>query len=450
MASNFKHLEYLPLDEDNLIINDNPTSNLKSKSCLNLGFVALNALTRSLNITTINKNSFNTGTTFLDLSYILENLLITTLNINCISNPSNTQLTNHYRNYSSKINNNKILPSFSYCQNLTFTNFKTWAGFYGTLSYYINLLEEYKEYLTPSEVIHEAYTSLFEYSKNVAYNAFLNKNTNDYKLISEFYREGLELGKKEEKETDKAIYNLSINIILASPFVKEIFNELKFYEKWLFEVLEWKAEEERNKNKELFIIDNPSTNEQRAINTLLKVAKSIYELGFGAGGFSNLAASFIRQEYSSNLDSLMNVLAIERTESTYVDLEFEVKTPTEILVVKFLDNVSKFRTSYDFKKASNIILETFCLPGGYALLLVSLSNMLFNRAYILCYRNINNNSDLLSSDVYKRIRYLLGLGCILLIKSGLPHAQIIASNTLKTFKIYLTDINPNNLTDSAI
>ena len=30
MATNFKHLEFLPLDEENLIVNDNPESNLKS------------------------------------------------------------------------------------------------------------------------------------------------------------------------------------------------------------------------------------------------------------------------------------------------------------------------------------------------------------------------------------------------------------------------------------
>ena len=446
MATNFKHLEFLPLDEENLIVNDNPESNLKGKSCLNLGFIALNSLSRQINIATINKLSSNNDNNFLDLTYILESLLITSLNINSITTPDSTDLTNHYKKRQTNVNSNKILPNFSYCQNLVFTSFKTWGGFYGTLSYYINLLEDYEEYLTPSEVIYYSTNKLLEYSRTVSYNAYLTKSDINYSLLSNFYLEAEAVINQDTLESDKQIYNLSINLLLASPLVKEIFNELIFYEKWLVKVLEWKATLNKN-NVKYTIINNPSTNLQKAVNSLLKIVNIIQEEGFGSKDLINLSAPFIRQNYPKNLETLINKLNIERVEATYIKLNEEAKTTEEILITEYLDRISKFRTAYDFNKASNIIQETFAPPGGYALFLITLANTLFNRAYILAYTNIKNKEELITNIIYKRIVKLIGYACILLIKTNLPHAEIIALNTLKSFKIYLTDINPDNLLD---
>ena len=446
MATNFKHLEFLPLDEENLIVNDNPESNLKSKSCLNLGFIALNSLSRQINIATINRLSSNNDNNFLDLTYILESLLITSLNINSITTPDSTDLTNHYKKRQTNVSSNKILPNFAYCQNLVFTNFKTWGGFYGTLSYYINLLEDYEEYLTPSEVIYYSTNKLLEYSRSVSYNAYLTKSDINYSLLSNFYLEAEALINQDTLESDKQIYNLSINLLLASPLVKEIFNELIFYEKWLVKVLEWKATLNKN-NVKYTIINNPSTNLQKAVNSLLRIVNIIQEEGFGSKDLINLSASFIRQNYPKNLETLINKLNIERVEATYIKLNEEAKTTEEILITEYLDRISKFRTAYDFNKASNIIQETFTPPGGYALFLITLANTLFNRAYILAYTNIKNKEELITNTIYKRIVKLIGYACILLIKTNLPHAEIIALNTLKSFKIYLTDINPDNLLD---
>lgn len=446
MASNFKHLEFLPLDEENLIVNDNPESNLRSKSCLNLGFIALNSLTRQKNIATINKASSRNTNTFLDLSYILESVLISSLNINSISNPNATQLTNHYKKRQINISSNKILPNFGYCQNLTFTEFKTWGGFYGTLPYYINLLEDYEEYLTPSEVVYLSSNKLLEYSRTISYNAYLNKKDINYNLLNNFYLETETLLNNENILADKDIYNLSINIILASPIVKEIFTELTFYENWLTKVLDWYTTSKRN-NIKLEINSNPSTNVQKAINTLIKIVKIINEEGFGVGEFKNLAAFFIRQNYPNNLQSLITKLNKERLEITYIKLDEAVLTQEELLIIELINNISKFRNPYDFNKANNLIQETFAPPGGYALFLITLANTLFNRAYILSYQNISKQTELITDDTYKRIIKLIGYACILLIKTGLPHAEIIALNTLKSFKIYLTNIDPNNLLD---
>lgn len=446
MATNFKHLETLPLDEDNLIINDNPESNLQSKACLNLGFNALNSIERLFNIVNINNNSSSQEPSFLNLSYGLESLLATVLNLNSVSNITNTQLSPHYLKRQTNINANKILPSFGYCQNLTFTRFKTWGGLYGSLPYYINLLEEYEEYYTPSEITYYAAKSLFQYSKQVIFSSSISSKLNNDLLIS-FYDQAVNILDDESLEADKQIYNLSINVILSHPLIRELFTELNFYEEWLIKIIEWKQKGTRN-NENISIEDNPSTNQQRAINTLLKCNYIIQELGFDNNIINNLSASFIRQSHSSNFNELISKLSEQRKECTYIKITNETPSDlSEILIIEFLDKISKFRNPFDFKDACNLIQETLCPPGGYTLLLLTLSACLINRAYILSYNNINNTEDL-RSNTYKRIIKLLGLASILLIKTNNTTIQIVGENILKTFEIYIDNIDSNNLLDN--
>jgi hypothetical protein len=447
MASNFKHLEYLPLDEENLIVNDNPESNLQGKACLNLGFNATNSINRLINIAEVNKASSSDDINFLNLSYNLESYLCTLLNINSISNIDNTELSKHYLKRQSNINSNKILPSFSYCQNLIFTRFKTWGGFYGTLSYYINLLEQYEEYQTPSQIIHSSSKSLFEYSKQVLFNSSINNNINNDLLIT-FYSNAIELLDNESIESDKNIYNLSINIILTLPLIRELYSELNFYEAWLKQIIEWELSLKSN-NIIYSIVDNPSTNKERAINTLVSCIKILQKEGFDFNNLKNLSSQFIHQTYPNNLSNLISRLSIERLNITYVKLDNDLSTTIEDeLIISFMDNVSKFRNSYDFNKACNIIQEFYCPPGGYALFLITLASCLFNRAYIISYQNINSTEELNISNNYKRILKLIGLASILLIKSNITTAQTLGINTLKTFELYLEDIDPNNLLDN--
>jgi hypothetical protein len=446
MASEFKHLEYLPLDEENLIVNDDPESNLKSKSCLNLGFIASNSVTRNKNILEINKNSFVVGNTFLDLSYSLESYLINLINLNSISNPANTELTKHYKERQLNISSNKILPSFGYCQNLTFTKFKTWGGFYGTLSYYLNLAEEYEEYLSPSEVAYYSFKQLINYSKQVSYSAYLNKNDINYSLITDFYNQTLNLINEESIEADKSIYNLSINIILSCPLVKEIYRELLFYEKWLIKVEDWSVNQNQN-SSEYAIVTNPSTNKERAINTLLEILNTLKEEGVKSNDLEGASSNFIKQNIFSNIINVVSKLNLVRVNSTYINIAEEEKTLGELLVIELLNNVSKFRMPYEFKNACNLIQETYAPPGGYAFFLIGIATMLLNRAYILSYQNIKNTEVIETNETYRRIINLIGLSSILLIKSELPHAQIMGINALSTFRLYIDNIDPLNLLD---
>ena len=445
MASEFRHLEFLPLDEENLIINDDPESNLRSKSCINLGFIGLNTLSRLRNISSINSINQQGDSSFLSLTYSLESVLISLLTAEAISNPQHTDITQHYRQRQTSISSSKILPSFGYCQNLTFTRFKTWAGMYGTLAYYINLLEDYEEYYTPSEIVYYSSKSLFNYSKGVVYNAYINQANSNFLLLNNFYEAALSLIDEEDFEADRKIYDLSKNIILSTPLVKEIHAELRFYSNWISRVLSWVRNLEAQ-NIDTEIQEVVSTNPDRAKNTLLRIVQAVYENGFSQTFDENIAAKYIKQSISSNTYELLESLSNIRVESTYIP-EVNPTTEAEILVIELYNNVSQFRNNYDYNRSSNIILEGFTPPGGYSLFLITLAAQLVNRAYILAYRNIRSTENVFLNDSYTRIIRLLGYAGILLIKTSLPHIQLLGINILRTYRIYLTDIDPNNLLD---
>jgi hypothetical protein len=444
MATEFKHLEALPLDEDNLIINDSPESNLQAKACLNLGFNALNSNIRFSNILDINNKILELeAPNFLNLSHGLESLLITSLNLNSISNIVFSQVSPHYIKRQANISRNKILPSFGYCQNLTFTKFKIWGGLYGTLSYYNYLLEEYNEYATPSQITYDSAKSLLQYSKQVVFTSSISEVNNNNLLLT-FYEQALNLLDDPSLEADKQIYDLSKNIILIHPLTRSLFNELNFYESWLKRVFQWKDTYYNSTQTESL-----DSNKQRAIECLLSCVQITQQYGLNNDLINNLSADFIHQSYSSNIKDLISDLATERNQCTYIKID-SVKTedPAELLVIEFLDNISKFRNNYDFNNTCNLIQEFYCPPGGYSLLLITLATCLINRAYIISYNNINNTQgDIYISDDYKRIVKLIGLAAILLIKTSNPTASIVGENLLVTFGIYINNLDPNNLLD---
>lgn len=445
MAAEFKHLEFIPLDEENLIINNDPESNLRSKSCINLGFIGLNTVTRFRNIATINSTSQGQDLSFLNLTYSLESLLINLLTIETISDPQHTDITEHYKRRQVSISTNKILPSFGYCQNLTFTGFKPWGGLYGSLSYFINLLEDYEEYYTPSEIVYYSSRSLLNYSKGVSYNAYINKADINFLMLSEFYETALTLLDNEDFNTDKKIYDLSKNIIINTPLVREIYSELRFYTNWLSRVLDWLILL-RNQNISTNIKEEVTTNSEKAKNTLLKVMNVFFENGFNKSFKENIGGKYIKQTIPPNIYQLLEDISKLRVESTYVE-EINPTTEAEMLLIELYNNVSQFRNTYDYRNSSNIILEGFTPPAGYSLFLVMLAAQCVNRAYILSYNNIRNLDNIILSDIYSRISKLLGYAGILLIKTSLPHIQLLGINLLKAYKIYITDIDPNNLLD---
>jgi len=440
-TSNFKHLEFLPLDEDNLILSEDPESNIKSKSCINLGFIAVNAINRLQNIISINNSSATDYTSFLDFTYSIESTMSTLLVLNSISNPQNTEITEHYRKYQVAISSGKILPSFSYCQNLTYSGFKTWGGLYGTVQYYINLREAYEEYLSISEIVYWSTIQLFRHAQSVTYNSYLDTNNTNYLVSSNLLIDLLSAIEDESVESDRNIYNFSKFIITGIPLISNIYSELRFYKEWLLEVLTFS-------NGKARIINQPKNNSEAASNTLSRVIQELRELGINKDNLDFIDSDFIRQTVPYNIFEMCQRLNQVRKESTFIEVsEDEVITEQELIVNRFHKVISINRQETDYLVAGNLILTSFAPPGGYALTLLALANILLNRAYIVSYKNVRSRNILQTSPDYRRSIKLIGYAGILLIKTGLPHLQAFGVTILKTYRLNITDIDPNNLLD---
>lgn len=444
----FKHLEILPLDEENLILSSDTEGNVKSKACLNLSFNISLSLSRLRKIikTNINAISRRDINNFTDVAYILEGFLCSILNTNTITDPAQLGIFEHYKRRLSQVSSSKILPSFKYCQDLTYSGFKAWSTHYGTLGYYNLLNEDYEEYFSPSEIVYYSTLRLIALSKEVTYSDFLTINTVDYKLLLDIYNNFEGLIQNPSDDVDVDIYNIQKNVIVGIPIITDVVTSLRFYQDWLPEVFIWYIQR-LSTAVAPNIIEKPSTNKERATNTLIKVAKIILKEGLDEDAFVNLYQSFIRQNIHANLYEVLDKVTTVRKQSTYLEINEVTQSEEEELVQRFHDNISLVATNLNYRAGSNLILSTFCPPGGYTLLQVAIAATLINRAYILSYKNSRDTNPIQGNGVYKRVIKLLGLAGLTLIKTNKPHLQALGVNLMKTFNINLTNIQPNNLLD---
>ena len=448
-ARDFKHLEILPIDEDNLTIGSNTTSNIKSKACINLGFVAVNSIDRFRNILKVNSNSLSTIdeiNSFYSISYILESFLGMVLNANSISSPDHAQISQHYQKRLITISNARLLPSFKYCQDLLYSNFKIWSGTYGTLSYYMAIKEEYEEYYTPSELIYYSSLKLIDLSKVNADRAFIETGLGDYKLLSQQFEKLVNTILNNSVESDIFIYGFSKSLITGIPLLNNIVTQLKFYQNWIPKVYDWYLKR-LVQNKSVEIIENPQTNEERAQNTLNKVGRLLLSQGVDEDIFKNSYPKFVRQSIDPLVYKLVEELTIIRKSSTYIKYDRVFLSDTEKLAIEFYDSISILTVETNYQQAGRLILDSLCPPGGYTLFQIMLASILLNRAYILAYSEINNTIPVQQTAQYRRIIKLIGLAGILLIKTARPHVQSIGINLLKIFNLNLSNIQPNNLLD---
>lgn len=446
VAKDFKHLEILPIDEENLVIGSDTEGNLRSKSCINLSFVSANAVERLSSINRVNARSAPTEfDNFLGISYLLETFLTTILMLNSISNLDNTDTTEHYKRRLITISNAKLLPSFKYCQDLTYASFKTWGGLYGTLQYYIHLREEYEEYYTPSQVIFYASQALLDVGRQDAYANYLSLGVADYNTLNQLYTQYAALLEDESSDADIEIYKMSKKLITELATISATVRDLNFYTDWIPRVFIWYITEVSNGR--LNFVDNPQTNQERARNTIIRIGQAIASKGMDEAIFDRALVNFMRQNINPEIFTLLDDFNIIRKQSTYVAIDTVEESIEELLVREFHENISTITNPVFYREASNIILSSVCPPGGYALFQIMTAANLLNRAYILAYRKIQNTIPIQQTLVYKRIIKLIGLAGITLIRTNVRNVQIVGVNLLKVFNINLTNIDPNNLLD---
>lgn len=447
--ADFKHLEILPLDEDNLVLSEDTEGNVRSKACLNLSFCISNSLSKLARIIRIAENGVNPqDNSFVDVSYILEVFLASILNVNTISDPAQVDIYEHYRRRQTQVSASKILPSFKYCQDITYAGFKVWGTHYGTLGYYNFLNEDYEEYLSPSELVYYSTLRLIALSRETAYTSLLSLNSPDYRLLVDLYTTYESLIQSNNPDADIDIYNIQKEVITGIPVLADMIASLRFYQDWVPDVFEWYIEQVSN-GVNVTLIGKPSTNQERARNTLIRVVQSLLTQGLDEFAFTNLYQSYIRQNIHANLYEALDQITTIRKQSTYLEVNTATQSVEEDLVQRFHGGISLIATNLNFRTGSNLILSAFCPPGGYTLLQVSIAATLINRAYILAYRASTTREEVQGTNTYKRIIKLLGLAGLTLIKTNKPHLQATGVNLMKTFNINLTNIQPNNLLDLA-
>lgn len=446
VARDFKHLEILPLDEDNLVIGSDTEGNLRSKSCINLSFVSTNAVDRLSRLNRINaKAAPDDFDSFAGISYLMETFLTTILMLNSISNLDNTDTTEHYKRRLITISNAKILPSFKYCQDLTYAGFKTWGGLYGTLQYYIHLREEYEEYYTPSQVIFFASQALLNQGKQDAYANYLELGVADYNTLNQLYISYASLLEDESPDADIEIYNMPKKVITELSSISATIRDLNFYTAWIPQVFNWYITEVGR--GDLSLVDNPQTNRERARNTIVRIGQVIAGKGMDEAIFDRALVNFMRQNINPDIFTLLDNFATIRKQSTYQEVDVAGESLEESLVREFHENISTITDPVFYRESSNLILSSICPPGGYALLQIMTAANLLNRAYILAYQKIQNTIPIQQTQVYRRIVKLLGLAGITLIRTNIRNVQVVGVNLLRVFNINLTNIDPNNLLD---
>ena len=165
-----KYLEEVPVDSDLLKNKDDINNSLAFRSYLNLGFNSISAVDRLSNLHEIQRIEldYQTEASLYTLLLSIESYICTLLWAPTFNNMDRSIITEHYRRRRIKVSSNKILPTESYARELMFASIKTWGTPYGSLGYFIHMLEGVEEYLSPSQMVNVAATSLIDISKAAA------------------------------------------------------------------------------------------------------------------------------------------------------------------------------------------------------------------------------------------------------------------------------------------
>ena len=454
MAIIAKHLELLPVNDSDIRPSDSIKQTLLGKSCINLSFQSLSTISRLQKQSLLNSQELagvrfgSSQSTLHQYNKQLEQLLITILQIPCVSDFNRTKLTEHYRKYKININNNKILPSNGYCENLMFTNFKNWGGMYGTIGFYINLLEEYNEYLTPSQIVFKSTLGLLQYIDSIQLEKLLfNEEDQVANVVIRINNRFRNLMSQDRQGADSDIYNLFKETIVDLK-LSETYTSLLFLERFIPELMKWYFKRfDRNKRVEppQYPTDVKS---QAAYDTLIQAAKACVFYGVDEYNIQKLGLGFIHQFISPRYFDLFADLIRVKNTTGYVQTDTAPVNTEQALVESFLDNLNVSINPNRLRNDSTIILQNVAPPGGFNMWLAILAANLLNRAYIFTHRsNTPDTEDVENSRIYKRAIVLQVKAGLLLLKASLKELQVFGLNIISMTNIELEGIDPANLLD---
>lgn len=426
-----KYLDNLPIAEEYLKQSSNPAMALKTKSCLNLSFISANAVDRLNNINRYNLKDLSKDAlsfpSYKVLNFFLENQLIYLLTCSTITNYNNTQLSSHYERRKISIQNNKRLPSPNYCEDLMFSNNKTWGTMYGSLGYYIHLREDYEDYLTPSQLTLINSQKLIDDLKAELDLRIAFDNNPTYRELYNYYNSF----NLEDSNQDIDIY-LKIREIANVKVIRQSYEQLKFYQIWLPALINWYLKDYEEKG---FLKEPTDIRPCLAFNLLKKVVQECISYSITADSIVDLPYQFMHQEIPPVFYGLFQSLSRIRKETSYNLQTGTNKTIEEKFADQFLTYIDINIEDNLIRNSSNILLQYLFPPGGLNMLLVTVAANLINRAYILTHSNNLANSDeeleIHPLEFRARINRLIFLAGNSLLKSSLTNLVMFGTYMIK-------------------
>jgi len=367
---------------------------------------------------TIKSNLSNPRVTKLErLNNVIHSYLITLLISSYIGDQGRTSITPHFNKlikYNPEFNIRNLYPSTPYVKSLVDDRLCTWGGPFGTITYFLHLVQMKKEYLTPSQI-----TSL-SIRTCVKFNTLNPKFPIDSLTEYEDYISNYPLQILEIEDIKKA-FNLLDKLVNILPLI-----------------LNWYLGSYMSRG-----IPNPpaspipSSNEYEAYKTLADIGKLLMSRGLdGKSGLTSydLIHQSLPPIWTSTIE---DVIAIR--ENTLYDINFNNETPHENLCRQLIGSISRGNQGV-IRKANYQILNNMFPPGGYNLLLLITALALVNRAYILTFPP----NEPTTQDINKALGAIYKAG-ICLRKSNLNHLMLIGNNLTQLSN--KSDNSPINIKD---
>jgi hypothetical protein len=421
-----QYLDELPIEDTYIYNQDNTSNALLFKGYLNLSFNCINTISRFSELQELQSREIDAQdeASLYSLLLSLESYMVTLLTIPTIGSMDRRKLSPHYCRRKIGVSSLKILPTDDYVNELMFSNFKTWVGTYGTLSYYQVFKETLEEYQSTSQLIDVNIRSLIDLTVQPL------REREDTQQIVNIYDQFIEHTTKDSIESDTAIYRFHSDLVSRVNIIRTSYKRLQFLQSWLPKVISWYLQPYSETDLPILPLVPETENSRYAYDTLKDIACLCLSNGIDHDSLVNLGWDFIHQSICPILYKVEEELVDIRKRTSYI-----AGAPSgsiDILLEELVLNISLNDRAGLLREASQLLLETYPNPSGLNMALLISAASLLNRAYILVHTHISNNRStdqtLVPTDELGRIFRLIYLASRLLKKSNLEHMINTADN----------------------
>ena len=330
----------------------------------------------------------------------IHSYLIPLLTSSFVSILSRSSITPHFSKLirSSLFNIKLLYPSTSYLKRLLEDRVCTWGGSFGTLAYFLHLLDIKREYLTPSQL-----TSLVVRSC-----ASFSNFSPSFPLVS-----------LVDYQADEVIYQYHIDILQQGE-IRDCISLLSKLSSILPSIVDWYLNSYLVRGLPSPPLAPSSHNDLEAYITLSSIGKLMVSRGLsGREGISNY--DLIHQSLAPIWTSVIEEIISIRNNCLF-DINYRDNSLLNSLCYQLLQAIPRSSSGL-LSRVNYLILSSLYPPGGYNLALVMVAITLINRALILTYPPSSPSNE----DIDKAFTSLYKAG-VCLRKSNLSHFMMIGNN----------------------